>query len=100
MESGAGSLLNSRAQNSGPPACYGSDALSKEPDPRTRESFLYDDYQIESSTDEARVKSGASVDDTQCVMVSDKLCPGTSLLSILLLNKLRAYVECWLTIPI
>jgi len=33
---------------------------------------LYDDYQIESSTEEARVKSGAPVDDILCVMVSDK----------------------------
>lgn len=46
-----------------------SDALSKELDPRCSN----DDDQIESSTDVARVKSGATVDDTNCVMVSDEL---------------------------
>jgi hypothetical protein len=49
-----------------------SDALSKESDPWGGE-VLYDDYQIESSTEVARVKSGAPVDDILCVMVSDKL---------------------------
>lgn len=39
---------------------------------------LYDDYQIESSTEGDRVKSGTSVVDKQCVMVSDKnSCPRT-----------------------
>lgn len=37
-----------------------------------RRGVLYDDYQIESSTEGDRVKSGASVVDKQCVMVSDK----------------------------
>lgn len=43
-----------------------------------RRGVLYDDYQIESSTEGDRVKSGAPVVDKQCVMVSDKnSCLGT-----------------------
>jgi hypothetical protein len=37
-----------------------------------RRGVLYDDYQIESSTEGDRVKSGTSDVDTKCVMVSDK----------------------------
>lgn len=46
-----------------------SDALSQELGSKFCSS---DDYQIESSTDVDRVKSGATVDDTNCVMVSDE----------------------------
>ena len=43
-----------------------------------RRGVLYDDYQIESSTEGDRVKSGTSDVDTKCVMVSDKnSCLGT-----------------------
>lgn len=52
-----------------------------------RRGVLYDDYQIESSTEGDRVKSGTSDVDTKCVMVSDKnsySCLGTFFCSRLL----------------
>jgi len=50
-----------------------SDALSKELDPVEMRLFQVMNTNIESSTEGARVKSDAPVDDTICVMVSDEL---------------------------